>query len=134
MTSIETSTFSGISADISNTAAFIPEEPTHILHYEYTTPEWHDNFIGWAAYIASFLESLGLKTRLGQGTAGGIPGTELVYTSVIEVFAKPGSQVLVTIPEGLPTEGAWKLIVEQDGTTVTYVVAEHEGERISLDA
>lgn len=134
MTSIETSSFSGISADISNTAAFIPEEPTHVLRYEYTTPEWHDNFIGWAAYISAFLGELGLKTQVGQGMAGGIPGTELVYTSVVEVFAKPGAEVLVTIPRGLPTDGAWRLIVESGSSSVTYVVAEHEGERVKLDA
>lgn len=134
MTSIETSTFSGISADISNTAAFIPEEPTHILHYVYTTPEWHDNFIGWAAYIASYLEGFGLTARQGQGGASGIPGTELVYDAVVEVFGKPGAQVLVAIPEALPTEGEWKLIVEKDGATTEYIVAEHDGERVSLDA
>jgi hypothetical protein len=132
MTSIETSTFSGTSADIANTAAFIPEEPTHVLRYVYTTPEWHDNFIGWSAYIADFLNNIGLSTRLGQGEAAGIPGTELKYVSVIEVFAKPGAELLITLPEGLPEEGDWELVVEDGESSVSYDIKEARNTRHSF--
>lgn len=133
MTSIETSSFSGMSADIANTSAFLPEEPSHVLHYVYITPDWHDNFIGWAQYISSFLETMGLTTQVGAGTAGGMPGTEMRYDSVIEVFAKPNFQILLTIPEGLPTEGEWQIHVEKDNVATEYDLADFAGERVNLD-
>ncbi len=134
MTSIETSSFSGVSADIANTAAFIPEEPTHTLRYVYTTPEWHDNFIGWGDFLTSFVETTGLTARVGQGMAGGVVGQAMEYTAAVEVFAKPGSSVIVTIPEGLPKDGEWKLVIVSGDTSREIVVAEHEGEIVALDA
>lgn len=127
MTSIETSTFSGSSADIANTAVFVPEEPTHQLSYVFTTPKWHDDFIGWSRELAAFLESTGLTARPSVGGAGGVPGTELVYTSNVKVFARPGADLLLRLPNALP-QGDWKLTVtsllDEDAEPVTYDFAE----------
>lgn len=110
MTSIETSTFSG-SAGIANTAVFVPKEATHTLDYVYTTPEWHDDFISWPVPLAGFLESIGLTAKYVGGGATGVPGTELAYTTTLELFARPGADLLVRLPKGLPEEGDWKLVV-----------------------
>lgn len=121
MTSIETSSYSG-SADIANTTVFAPTEPTHHLSYTYTTPDWHDDFISWPVPLIGFLESIGLDARHVGGGATGVPGTELVYSTDIDLYVRPGTDLLVRLPKGLPEDGDWKLIITptaEDAETLT---------------